>query len=56
MNEDWIVNATDLILLTNAFGSYPGKPNWNRECDLNNDGVVEAKDLVILGKNYGKEW
>jgi len=55
-NEDWIVNATDLSLLNNAYGSYPGKSNWNETCDLNDDGIIEVIDLYKLSKNYGKEW
>jgi len=47
------VNSTDLTLLSQAYGSTPGKPNWNPQADLNPDGVIDAEDLGILGKNYG---
>ena len=53
INGDGHVNSTDLSLLTQAYGSAPGDPNWNPQADLDQNGLVDAEDMRILGKNYG---
>jgi len=53
-NGDAAVNATDLLLVDQAFGSVPGSSNWNVNCDFNKDNIVNVSDLKTLGKNYGK--
>jgi len=42
-----------LILFGNAFGSTPGKPNWDEKADLKKDNKIDVFDLSILGKNFG---
>jgi hypothetical protein len=37
-----------------AFGSTPASAKWNANADVNGDGKVDIKDLVILIKNFGK--
>lgn len=57
VNLDDIVNATDLLQMSEAYGSTGGPPpslDWNLNADLNGDNVVNASDLVIVGKNFGK--
>ena len=54
INCDGIVNIDDLILLNQEFGSTPTSPNWNQEADLNEDDKVDALDLYLLAKDYGK--
>jgi subtilisin family serine protease len=53
VNHDGSVDGTDLTLLTLAYGSTPASANWNPECDFNQDNIVNAIDLMTLGKNYG---
>jgi hypothetical protein len=53
-NEDGHVNATDQLLLKQAYGSTPTSNNWNQECDFNSDRIINVVDLEIFGKNYGK--
>jgi len=53
VNRDGIIDAQDLSLLSAAYGSKPGDPNWNPDCDLNGDGKVDGKDNAIASKNYG---
>ena len=51
-------NSTDIynaIMLANAIHSKPGDPNWNLNADLNDDGVVDICDAIILANNYGKK-
>jgi len=57
LNEDGIVNATDLSLLSEAFGGTRGPPpsaNWNPNADLNQDNCTDVLDLYMLSKDYGK--
>ena len=49
VNNDNVVNVTDLSMLLSAYG----KPN-NSVADLNGDGQVSITDLSILLTNYGK--
>jgi len=54
VNGDSKVDDSDLSNLNEAYGSDPSKPNWNPNCDFNNDDIVNALDLFELGKNYGR--
>ncbi|MCL6579203.1 MAG: hypothetical protein K6T73_07435 [Candidatus Bathyarchaeota archaeon] len=59
INSDGVINEEDRNLLSKAYHSVPGSPNWNPKCDLNKDNKVDLKDLTILSKNYGltiEEW
>ena len=38
-----------VALVEAAYGSQPGEPHWNAEADLNDDGVVDYRDLGIAG-------
>jgi parallel beta-helix repeat protein len=51
INGDRTVNNIDLQLLNQAYGFPP--PGGNPDPDLNDDNIVDARDLSILGKNYG---
>jgi hypothetical protein len=53
INNDFIVNIKDVIIVALAYWSKPGDPNWNPAADLNNDGVVDIMDLIIVTQNYG---
>ena len=53
LNDDGCVDIFDIILLTHAYMSRPGDPNWNERADFNNDGVVDINDMVILTNEYG---
>jgi len=57
VNGDGTVNSSDLVDLSEAYGSTAGPPpslNWNPNCDFDWNGKVDALDLFNLGKNYGK--
>jgi hypothetical protein len=53
-NNDGIVNIIDMSIVSHAYGSYPGHPNWDPRADLNNDEKVSILDMSIVSKNYGK--
>jgi outer membrane protein assembly factor BamB len=48
-----VVDLSDLVLLSNAYGSNPGDSNWDSKADINVDGKVNLQDLVILSNYYG---
>jgi hypothetical protein len=54
VNGDGKVDVSDLFDLSNSYGSDPSTPNWDPYCDFNKDNRVEALDLYIFSKNYGK--
>jgi hypothetical protein len=59
VNRDGIIDFRDVYLLSKAFGSKPGMPNWNPDADLNGDGVVDDLDVNITRAHYGltfEEW
>jgi parallel beta-helix repeat protein len=50
------VDMGDIVALCDAFGSKPGKPNWNANCDLDKDGKITMGDIVIALDNFGKHY
>lgn len=54
INGDGVVNFSDTLSLSVAFGSHPGDSNWNSAADINNDGVVDIKDQQILTNFMGQ--
>lgn len=48
------VDGNDLILLGASFGSSKGEVNYNPYADLNGDGVIDFRDMVTLGMNFGR--
>jgi len=49
---DGDVDIYDLVVVTKAYGSSPGEPNWNPKADVNNDRVVDIFDLVLTALYY----
>jgi len=54
INEDGIIDIKDLQIVSAAWGSKPGDPNWNPLADLDNDSDVDVHDLYFVSRNYGK--
>lgn len=54
VSGDRVVNILDLILVSNAFNSKPGDPNWNRFADANGDGRITIIDIIIVARNIGR--
>lgn len=52
VNGDGTVNETDLDLMADAFGKSSGDTGYDVDADLNVDGVVDVKDLAMMGLNY----
>ena len=55
INGDGKVNIKDVAIVSKAYGSYPGDPNWNPDADVNNDGKVDIKDEAIVSSHYGEQ-
>jgi len=49
------VDGFDLGQMALVFGSAQGDANWNPNADLNGDGVIDGKDLTVLGTYFGKK-
>ncbi len=47
------VDGFDVSLLSDAYGSRSGDPNWNPDADLNRSGKVDGFDASLLSPNYG---
>ena len=56
LNEDNIVNMQDVIVVLDAFGSYPSHPRWNPIADTNSDGRVDMEDIIIVLTNFGQHY
>jgi len=53
LNGDGVVDIVDLMIVTIAFGSKPGDPNWNTLADSNEDRIVDIGDLLSVTLHYG---
>jgi len=53
LNIDGVVDMKDITTILRAYGSTPGQPKWNPNCDVNGDGIVDMKDITIVLRNYG---
>jgi len=54
VNGDGIVDNSDLLDISEAYGSDSEGSSWNSYCDLDNNDVIDVSDLFNLAKNYGK--
>jgi hypothetical protein len=54
VNNDGIVNNSDLEIVAKAFGCSKGEEGYNEDADLNSDGVIDVIELAIVGRYYGE--
>jgi len=54
VNEDNQINVVDLTIVSLAYGSMMGEPDYNPVADINKDGFVEMRDLVIVAYYLGE--
>ena len=54
VNNDGIVDISDVVIAGKAFASHPRHPRWDFRADMNNDGGVDIFDLLLITKNFGK--
>jgi len=48
------VDTRDKSLMEKAIGANSSDPDWDSRCDLDGDGLITFKDLLILESNMGK--
>ena len=48
VDNNGLVNCSDVSLLRASFGKRTGQPGFNSNADLNNDGVVDIRDLMLI--------
>jgi len=49
-----VIDILDLILVSTAYGSREGDPNWNPDADVASPwGVIDILDLVTISSKYG---
>ncbi len=48
IDGDGRVGLKDVILVGRALFSTPGRPRWNPAADLNHNGIVDGRDLLIV--------
>ena len=57
INDDLKVDIYDIVLGANAYGSIPGDPNWNPDCDIAEPyDVIDISDVVMIVDHYGEEY
>jgi hypothetical protein len=49
---DKTVNMRDIAYLIFLFNTNPNSSNWNPNTDVNNDGIVNMKDIAIAILNF----
>jgi len=52
VNNDGIINVSDLSATRVSFGSRPDGFNWNINADVDRDQTVSVFDLYHVGKDY----
>jgi hypothetical protein len=50
------VDLNDAMLLALAYGSTPGKPNWNPRADLDLDNTITICDAIVLATHYNQRY
>lgn len=53
INGDDKINITDGAILAKSFARTRGPPEFTINADINDDGVVDIYDLVMVGNNFG---
>lgn len=54
MNNDNVINISDISQFTAAFGSAFGDSNYNPLADFNCDGIINISDVYTISSGYGQ--
>jgi hypothetical protein len=55
LNGDGVVNFSDAVIFSSAFGRTPSEKSWNPDADLNEDGKVDLFDALLFSTLFGAE-
>jgi len=53
-NNDDLVSSSDYSLLSFAYGTWPGQPTWNPNCDFTRDDYIGSSDYSLLSFYYNQ--
>lgn len=53
VNNDCIVNSTDLMIISSAYGYSYGSLRYRPQYDLNGDRRINVIDLQVAASNFG---
>lgn len=53
VNGDGKVRIDDILTIAQAFGSEPGHPRWDPNCDINCDDKVRVDDILVTALEFG---
>ncbi len=56
VNDDKKVDITDLSSVALQFGMSSSDTGFDSRNDINSDGTIDILDLVIVGKNYNRQY
>lgn len=56
LNGDKTVNVYDSLLLADKFYVSAADPAWESKFDLQEDGIIDIFDALLLSMNFGKSW
>jgi len=54
LNDDGIIDISDVVVAAGAFGSYPGHPRWNPIADVKKNGIVDIEAIVTIALHFGE--
>ena len=54
LNKDNVVDMRDISIVCKAFGSFPGRADWNSEADLDKNDRIDLRDIGIVCLNFWK--
>jgi len=54
VNGDNVVGIFDLARVGIAYFTFEGEPEYDFNADMNEDGIIDMRDLHIVAVNYGK--
>ena len=53
INGDGIVDIIDIMIVAEAFASYPGHPRWNSNADVDGSNSVNIGDVIQVLNAFG---